>query len=71
MVEQSLKRVVIDIELAYDFWSLMFCIARQVVNNNNKSLSLTNTDYSHIVNKSVYNSLRSMQQAYELSEDHV
>ena len=47
------SRVVLDIELVYDFWSLLFCAARQVISNHYQGVSLTNKDYAHIVNKPI------------------
>ena len=64
----SLKRIIIDFELAYDVWSLLFCVARQIIMNK-KSVSLTNRDYIHIINKPVSLGVHTLQKTYGLSDD--
>lgn len=64
----SHKRIIIDFELAYDVWSLLFCVARQTIMNK-KSVSLTNRDYIHIINKPVCLGVHTLQKTYGLSDD--
>jgi hypothetical protein len=46
-VPQSKSTIVIDLELVYDIWSLLFCCIRS------KVPTLTNSDYLKMVNKPV------------------
>lgn len=45
------KKVFFQLEQVFDTWSLLFCVSRQVVANENQKL--TNKDYELIVNQSV------------------
>lgn len=45
------RKVFFQLEQVLDTWSLLFCIGRHIVANNNKKL--TNKDYELIVNQSV------------------
>ena len=64
----SHKRIIIDFELAFDVWSLLFCVARQTIMNT-KSVSLSNRDYIHIINKPVSLGVQSLQKTYGLSDN--
>lgn len=63
-------RIIIDIELVFDFWSLLFCAARQVISNNYHGVTLSNKDYAHIVNKPIGEAVKNLQVAHGLSDEH-
>jgi hypothetical protein len=63
-------RIIIDIELLFDFWSLLFCAARQVISNNYHGVTLSNKDYAHIVNKPIGEAVKNLQVAHGLSDEH-
>lgn len=63
-------RIIIDLELVFDFWSLLFCAARQVISNNYHGVTLSNKDYAHIVNKPISAAVKSLQVTHGLSDEH-
>ena len=54
------SRIIIDLELVFDFWSLLFCAARQVISNNYHGVILSNKDYAHIVNKPISEAVKTL-----------
>jgi hypothetical protein len=62
-------RIIIDIDLVFDFWSLLFCAARQVISNNYHGVTLSNKDYAHIVNKPIGEAVKNLQVAHGLSDE--
>jgi hypothetical protein len=63
-------RIIIDIELVFDFWSLLFCAARQVISNKYHGVTLSNKDYAHIVNKPIGEAVKNLQVAHGLNDEH-
>ena len=72
-IKQSViqNRIIIDIELVFDFWSLLFCAARHVISNKYHGVTLSNKDYSHIVNKPINVAVRALQASHGLSDEDV
>lgn len=61
------RRAIIDLELAFDVWSLLFSVTRQVLMNSVK-VTLCNNDYVLILNKPVAEALETIKKTYLLSE---
>ena len=61
-------RILIDLHLVFDFWSLLFSVGRQVIFNV-KKLSLNNEAYSHIVNFPISQGILNLQRNYDLSDE--
>lgn len=61
------RRVVIDLEQAYDIWSLLFCAIKNEIFNS-KNINIKNTDYSLIMNKSLAVSLQNIKKEYSLDD---
>eukprot|EP00347_Sterkiella_histriomuscorum_P013919 403362854 len=64
------KRVIIDLEQAYDIWSLLFCIVKHEVFNS-KQMNIKNKDYSLIMNYSLEKALKNVQSEYNLQEGQI
>ena len=62
------RKVIIQLELAFDVWSLFFSVARKVISNVKGGVTLTNNDYSKIMNIPVNRSLQLLKEAYSLTD---
>jgi hypothetical protein len=69
--ENSIDLIVIDLELVYDTWSLLFCITRHVLMNRRDKIFLSNQDYQYIVNKSLKSCLQDLKVAFSLDDDDI
>ena len=62
------RRVFIQLELAFDIWSLFFGITRQAVAHSLNPQSLSNKDYLKIMNVTLETSLSKLEMAFNLNE---
>lgn len=58
------RRVFIQLELAYDIWSLLFGITRQTVSQSLNPQKVSNNDYTKIMNVSLEKGLQNVQRAF-------